>query len=260
MIRPPQGLQRMQGAGLTAAGAAGDADDKLRQTVRVHNVKARRLLQPVAHRQAQAGIIRTLGIDMRNIRAVKPAQGVKDPVGLLGGILRRSQGLQRPAGKPLPELLKADDTLPLLQRSLYKCSAAFGPAGDHCHRGVGGIVAILHTRSPGRLAARYLLCNGLVHGHLAQNTAQVLQRQAAGTQESGRADGEVDNGGLHPHPAGPAVHDAVYLAVHILQHVGGAGRAGPAGGIAAGGGHRHSRRPDNSPCNGVIRAADAHGL
>ena len=56
-----------------------------------------------------------------------------------------------------------------------------------------------------------------------------------------------------------AVHDAVYLPVHVLQHVRRAGGAGTAGGVAAGGSHRHAGLPDDLPRHGVIRTAHAHG-
>ncbi len=53
--------------------------------VRVHRVEPRRLFQPVAHRQAKAGGIRTLGKNLFHRGGVKGAQGVKDPLGLLPG-------------------------------------------------------------------------------------------------------------------------------------------------------------------------------
>ena len=191
-------------------------------------MKARRLFQPIAHSQAQASIPGALGIDGGDRCTVKPPESVEDPVGLLGGVPGCAQRLHLEVGKQVPILLEADDPLPCLQDGADIGGTAAGLAGNSGHRGVGGIVAILHARSPGRLAARDLLRNGLIHGHLAQNTTQVLQRQTAGTQEPGRGNGEVDNGGLHPHPAGPAVHDAVNFPVHILQHIGGTGGAGAA--------------------------------
>ena len=55
-----------------------------------------------------------------------------------------------------------------------------------------------------------------------------------------------------------AIHDAVDLTVHVLQHVMGRGGTGAAGGIAAGSGHRYVRFTDDCQRYRMIGAADAH--
>ena len=82
---------------------------------------------------------------------------------------------------------------------------------------------------PGRgtLPLSHFAAHRVVHGYLTQHALQRFQRQAARAQQAGRLYRQIDDGTLHPHGAGAAVHDAVYLARHIVHHVlsgGGAGR------------------------------------
>ena len=53
----------------------------------------------------------------------------------------------------------------------------------------------------------------------------------------------------------PDAYDGVDAALHVLQHVPGAGGAGPSGAVAAGGGNRHRRRPDDLQRHGIGTAA-----
>lgn len=78
--RAAQRLQRLQGAGLSGPGAAGDADDHW--GISVNEVEARRFFQPIPYRQTQPLIIGTLGENLRHVRSVEGAQSVEHPLGL----------------------------------------------------------------------------------------------------------------------------------------------------------------------------------
>lgn len=67
-------------------------------------------------------------------------------------------------------------------------------------------------------------------------------------------------GGFHPHTAETTVHDAVDTSVHILLHVAGTGRAGPAGQVARGSGYRHLGRLDEGQGYRVVGTADSHSV
>ena len=99
-----------------------------------------------------------------------------------------------------------------------------------------------------------------VHCHLAQHGFQLLQGDTARPQQPRGRNGQIHNGGFHPHRAWAAVHDSVDFSVHILQHIGRAGRAGAAGGVARGGGHRHSGGRDDGPCDHMVRAAHSYRI
>ena len=223
-------------------------------------MEARRLFQAVAHRQPQAALVRALGEDGLHVRIVKGTQRVKHMLRLRQLVIRRAQPVYDVSGEQRRVLIEADDPRLLRQVRPDPPGAAAGRARHHRHGGAGRVVPVLHARCLGLFAVRQLLPHGLIHRHGAQHGLQLLQRQSAGTQQARRLHRQVDDGALHAHGAVAAVHDAVDLPHHVLHHVAGTGGAGTAGGIAAGRGHRHTRRLYNGAGHRMIRAADAHGV
>ena len=79
----PQPAQLPQGGGLPRPGAPGDADEPellrpgQRLGVCVHSAEARRLFQPVGHRQPQPGVIGALGEDLLDRVESKPRRASK---------------------------------------------------------------------------------------------------------------------------------------------------------------------------------------
>ena len=252
----PDGLQR---AGLTGAGTAGDANDHPLLSSG-DGLEARRLLQPVADSKAKALTVRALGIDLSRVLAVKGPQSVKHPLGLDPLILTGSQTFHFLFFEQLREFIKADDTVTGLHHLQNGPGRSFRRAGDNSHRSLGGIMAILHTGSLGLLPVLQPLCYGLIHRHGADDLFQCLQRQSAGSQQTGRCAGQIQNGRLHAHLTGAAVHHGVDLALHVLHHVCRSGAAGTAGGIGAGRGHGNACLPDDGQRYLMVRAPDTHGV
>ena len=92
------------------------------------------------------------------------------------------------------------------------------------------------------------------------NRLQRLKRQSARTKKPRRRARQVDDRRFHADRAWPAVEHPLDLAVHVLDHVRDARRAGTARGIAGRGRDGHVRRGDDCAGNGVVRAADADCL
>ena len=223
-------------------------------------MEARRFFQPIPHRQAQPRIIGTLGENLRHVRSVEGTQGIEYPLGLRQLVRGQPQPMDDMTFKIPGELVKADDPRFFPQQAPDHQSAV-GRVSGHCrHRRLGCVVTVLHPRRTGLFPVLQKPGDGLIYRHRTQHLLQRLQRQSAGAQQPGRRHRQVDDGGLHPHRTRPAVHDAVDLAVHILRHVACRGGAGPPGGVAAGGRHRHTGSLDDGPCHRMIRAAHAHRL
>ena len=255
--QPAQLLQRPQGAGLARAGRPREADDQRR---RVHRVEPRRLFQPVAHRQSQSRLVRALGIDGRHLRLVEGPQRVEHALCLGQLVSCRSQPMYDVPREQRRVLVKADDPGPRRQVRRDVRRASPRRARHHRHGSPGRVVPVLHSRCLGLLPVGQLLPHGLIHGHLPQHRLQCLQRQSAGPQQPGWLHRQIDNSALYAYGAGPAVHDPVDLAHHVLHHVPRTGGAGPSGGIPAGRRHRRIRCRDNGPRHRMVRAADAHGI
>ena len=218
------------------------------------------LFQPVAHGQPQALAAGALGPDLGDRRLVEPAQGVEDPPGLLGEVGHGSQIVDLMPGEQRQKFGKADDPGLFFTVGGDVGGALSGVAGDHGDRGLGGVVAVLHARGLGPLAVGRLADHGLVHSHLAQDFFQRLQGQPAGPEQPGRRHGQINDGALHADAAGAAVHNAVDLAPHVLHHMSGGGGAGTARGIARGGGNGNPGPANDLQGQGMVGAADAHGL
>ena len=253
----PQGLDGPQGAGLARAGAAGEAQHHL-LAVRLHHVEAGGLFQPVADGQPQPPVVRALGVDLRHVAGVKGPQGVKHPLGLGQLVPRGAQGVDLLSAEQIRELVKADDTGGGSHPPQDLLGGLLRRAGDDGDRRLGGIVAVFHAGGLGLLPLRQSAVDGLVHIDLADEPLQVLHGQPAGPQQPGRVAGQVQDGGLHPHRAGAAVHHAVDAAVHVLQHVLGRGAAGPAGQVGAGRRDGDARLPDDGQGHRVVGAAHRH--
>ena len=142
----------------------------------------------------------------------------------------------------------------------YVSGAFLRIARNHSDRRLGRIVSVGHAGRSGFLPRFHLSGDGSVHRHLPKHLLQLLQRHAAGPQQPWRFTCQVDDGGLHSHTAGSAVHNGVDLALHILQHVLCGGRTGSAGGVARRGGYRHTGQCDDLPAKIVSRAAHPHGI
>ena len=255
--QPAQLLQRPQGTGLARAGGPREADDHRR---RVHRVEPRRLFQPVAHRQSQSRLVRALGIDGRHLRLVEGPQRVEHALCLGQLVSCRSQPMYNVPREQRRVLIKADDPGPRRQVRRDVRRASPRRARHHRHGRPGCVVPVLHSRCLGLLPVGQLLPHGLIHGHLPQHRLQRLQRQSAGPQQPGWLHRQIDNSALYAYGAGPAIHDPVDLAHHVLHHVPRTGGAGPSGGIPAGRRHRRIRCRDNGPRHRMVRAADAHGI
>ena len=254
-----QVLNGPQGAALSRAGAAGDPqNDTL--AVRVDHMEGRRLLQAVPDGQAQAPVIRALGEDLLHAGGVEAAQSLKEPLGLDKLVAAGAQDADLLLGEEVGVLVEADDSGGGTRPPLDLPGGVHGSAGDHRHRGLGRVVAVFHAGGAGALSRLEGDVDGPVHVDVADQPLDVLHRQSAGAEEPGGLPGQVQHGGLHPHGAGPPVHDHVHPAAHVLHHVLGRGAAGPAGGVGAGGGDGHTRLPDDGQGDGVIGAADAHGV
>ena len=252
----PDGVQC---AGLARAGAAGQAQNDA-VAVRLHHVEAGGLFQPVADSQPQSPVVRALGVYLRHGAAVKGPQGIEHPLGLSQLIAAGTQGVDLLSLKQVGVLVKADDAGGGAHTPLDLPGGGVRRAGKHRNRRLGRVVAVLHAGGLGLLTLLQGSGDGLVHVDVADEPFQVLQRQSAGPQQAGRLTGQVQNGGLHAHRAGAAVHHTLNLAVHILQHVLGGGAAGAAGGVGAWGRDGHARLPDNGQGDGVVGAAHGHGV
>ena len=249
-------LNGTQRAGFPCAAAAGKSDDDL--LFCRHRAEARRLFQTVDHRQVQAALIGALGIYFGDCRAVEGTQRVKHAPGMAAPVALRPQRADDVACELRGIFVKADDACPRRQMALYIAGTVPAGAGDHRHRCFGGIVAVLHTGCFGLFAVGQPVFDRLIHLHVSQHIHQQLQRQTARTQQTRRCNGQVDDGALHPHGAGAAIHDAVDLAHHILRHMLRGGRAGSARGIAAGRGDGHAGLLDDSQRQRMVGTAHAH--
>ena len=221
-------------------------------------MEARGLFQPVAHSQSQSPAVGALGQDLRHIAVIKGPQGVEHPLGLGQLIVAGAQRVDLLRGKQMGELVKADDAGGRARPPGNLPGRGLRGAGEHRYRRLGRVVAVLHAGGLGLLTRLQGADHRLVHGDGANQLLQGFQRQSAGTQQPGRVAGQVQNGRLHAHGTRAAVHHALDLAVHILQHVLGGGAAGPAGGVGAGRRHGDTRLPDDGQGDGVVGTAHGH--
>ena len=186
------------------------------------------LFQPVAHCKAQSPVIRALCEDLRHRAVVKGPQGIEHPLGLGQFVAAGAQSVDLLLGEEMCKLIKADDARTGTHPPQNLLGGLLRRAGDDRHRCLGGVVAVLHSGSLGLLISLERRRHSLVHLGGADQPLQIFQRQSAGPQQPGRITGQVQDRGLHSHRAGTAVHYTVDLAVHILQHILGAGAAGSA--------------------------------
>ena len=121
-------------------------------------------------------------------------------------------------------------------------------------------MAVLHARCAGPLPRRHLLRDRLIHRHLAEHGAQLLERQPARAQQTRRRAGQVDDGRFHTHAAGPAVHHAVDPAVHVLADMRGGRTARAARGVGARRGDWNAGGRDDRARHRVIGAAHPDGV
>ena len=121
-------------------------------------------------------------------------------------------------------------------------------------------MAVLHAGGPGLLPRPHEPGHRRVYHHLTQRVPELFQGDTAGAQKPRGHYRQIHDGGLHSHRAGASVHDAVNFAVHVLQHARRGGGAGPAGGVARRGGHRHVGGRQNGPANRVGWTAHPHGV
>ena len=133
-------------------------------------------------------------------------------------------------------------------------------AGHDRDRGLRRVVPVFHAGGLGPFAVGQLRNDGFVDRDLAEHFLQRLERQSAWTEQARRRDREVDDRGLDADRTGSSVEYAVDLAVHVLAHVGEAGRAGAAGGVAGRGRDGHVGCADDGERDGMVRAADADGV
>ena len=88
----------------------------------------------------------------------------------------RSQPMNDVAFKQRSIFIKTDHAAVLCQMGGDICGGGARRTGNDRDRGLGGIVAILHTGRLGLLAVRQLLPHRLVHCYRAQNRFQCFQR------------------------------------------------------------------------------------
>ena len=167
-------LQRPQGAGFPGAG--GTCDPYYQRPRRFNDMEARGFFQTVAHRQSQAAFIRTLGEDLCHVGTIEGAQGIKHMLRLSQLVTGRSQTVDGVTFKQRGIFIKTDHAAVLCQMGGDICGGGARRTGNDRDRGLGGIVAILHTGRLGLLAVRQLLPHRLVHCYRAQNRFQCFQR------------------------------------------------------------------------------------
>ena len=135
----------------------------------------------------------------------------------------------------------------------------FPAAGDDDHRLRRGVMAVFHAGGFHHGVLVDLGGDGLIDDQVSQNGDQLLRGDSAGAQQPGAVFRQVHNGGLHPHPAGTAVHDGGDFPVMVVEDVLGGGGGGLSGNIGGGRGNGNPRKADDLPGHGIVRAADGHG-
>ena len=93
-------------------------------------------------------------------------------------------------------------------------------AGDDIDLRRRGIVLVLHAGSAHDGVVRDLTEHGAVDVQLAEQSAQLLRRDAARAQQARALARQVDDRGFHADLARAAVQDGLDAAVHVMQHVG----------------------------------------
>ena len=79
---------------------------------------------------------------------------------------------------------EADHTVPLFQMGPDIIRPPRRISSDHGHRGLGGVMPILHTRGPGVLSLPHQAAYRLVHRYFAQGLPEILQCHPAGAQKA----------------------------------------------------------------------------
>ena len=248
----------LQHAGLAGTGTTGDTQHHL-MAVRLDHMEAGGFLQAVGNSQTQSLIIRTLGIDLSDIlTAVKITQSVKHTLGLSLLVLCRAQRPDLTAAEQMGKLVEADNA-GSLRNTLEDLLRRSAGRTIHCdHRCLGGIVTVLHTGCLGLLPFCQRSGNSFINGNRTDQLLDLLHGQSAGTQESGRIAGQIQDRGLHAHRTGTTVHHALDLAVHVLHDVFCRGAAGTTGGIGTGSRNGHARLADDGQSDRMVGAADCH--
>ena len=135
----------------------------------------------------------------------------------------------------------------------------FPAAGDNDHRLRRGVMAVFHAGGFHHGVLVDLGGDGLVDDQIPQNGDQLLRGDPAGAQQPGAVFRQIHDGGLHAHPAWAAVHDGGDFPVMVMKDVLGGGGGGLSGNVGGGRGNGHSRKADDLPGHGIVRAADGHG-
>ena len=114
----------------------------------------------------------------------------------------------------------------------------------------GRVVTVLHAGGSRMLPGAHLALHGLIHDYLAQHPLQRLQRQSAGSEQSGRLQ-RSDPQWWTPRPR----HRGRRPRMHSIfpptssSTCGRRGAAGPPGDIGAGGCDRHAGSFDHEPAS-----------
>ena len=114
-------------------------------------MKSRRLIETVGDGQPQPGGVRALGPDGLHGGVVEGPEGVEDVPGLLPLVGGGPQLLHIVCPKEGRKLVKADDPVLRLGVGLDVRGALGRLPGYHRHRGLGGVVAVLHAGGLGLL-------------------------------------------------------------------------------------------------------------
>ena len=218
------------------------------------------LFQPVADGEAKSRAVGTLRPDGGHVRRVEGAQRIKNVLRLRELVAARAEPVNDVSREERRELVEADHAVPRADLGKQPPRARTGRAGDDRDGRLRRIMAVLHARCAGPLPRRHLLRDRLIHRHLAEHGAQLLERQPARAQQARRRTGQVDDGRFHAHTAGAAVHHAVDPAVHVLADVRGGRTARAARGVGARRGDRNAGGRDDRTRHRVIGAAHPDGV
>ena len=223
-------------------------------------MKASRLSQPVPGGHVDAAPGGAAGEDPLDFAVVQLSQGGEKSGGEGGGVRLGpvGGGVQiRVEGQLLRE---AEHRVPGSEAGANIRGGGLAAALHNEHLRRRGVVLVFHARGPDHGVRGDFPGDSPVDDQHPQQLPQGLGADAAGPQQPGGGTCQVHDGGLHPHPAGAAVHNGVDFSVHVVQDVGRRGGGGLAGGVGGGSRDGNPRQPDDLPGGVVVGAADAYGV
>ena len=168
-------------------------------------MKACRFLEPVLHGVGHAAAFGAAGVDCPAAGAIELAQGGKQALAERRrvGLLAIGDGLE--PGVERRFLGKAEDGVARGEVGVDIIRRRLAGAGDDDDLGLGGVVAVFHSRGLGADVGAALPGDGRVDLQLAQGLAQLLRRDAAGAEQAGNRAGQVDDRRFQADLAGAAI-------------------------------------------------------